>query len=374
MTLLSSFTNSINLNSSVSDCNHSVLIRVDATKEIAIGHLKRCISLACKLREQGVAVSFLTKRDNFTERCLKNLGFNHAFAGSHFNQDDDCAFAISIAIKTEAKIIIIDSYELDEVYRKRLMDNGLFVVSIDDVADRYIPSHLIINGNLNAENIKYTDTGRVSLCLGIRYLMLGPEFWNLNTTVDIDNFNNVLITMGGIDHYDLTSKILAVLDKFDFNFDVTVIIGPYYDNLDAIKIQAYRMKKKVDLVDSPPSLFPYMRKCSMAFSAGGQTLYELAAFGRPVIGITVWENQAGNVSELSKIGAIIGITYKEDKGFNVMLEESTLRLIYDKTERQRLSSISSSLVDGRGAERACKAIFESYQKWNSKDSSRRIYD
>ena len=374
MTLPFTFTNKLSFNCSGPGYNSPVLIRVDATKEVALGHLRRCISLACKFKEKGVNVLFLTASDDFAERFLGKSGFNFISVDSAVNSGNDCDFALKTAERIDAKIIVIDSYEIDEIYRKRLMNSGLFVISIDDIADRYIPSHLIINGNLNAENLRYANAGKVSMCLGIRYLILGPDFWNPGRADDTDNFDNVLITMGGIDHYDLTSKILSVLDKFDFDFDVTAIIGPYYDNLDSIKMQAGRMKKKVDLVDSPPSLFPYMRKCSMAFSAGGQTLYELAALGRPTIGITVWENQAGNVTELSRMGAIIGITYKEGNGFSVMLEKSTRRLIYEKTERQSLSSISSSLVDGKGAERACKAIFESYKKWNSKDCRTRIYD
>jgi UDP-2,4-diacetamido-2,4,6-trideoxy-beta-L-altropyranose hydrolase len=363
-----------NMNKQIIPNIPTILVRVDATKEVALGHLKRCISLACKLKEKGVAVLFLTKSDDFAERFLGESGFNFISVESAANSGNDCDFALKTAERINAKIIVIDSYEIDEIYIKRLMNSGLFVISIDDIADKNIPSHVIINGNLNAEYLRYSNIDGASMYLGIRYLILSPDFWNPGRAADKDNFDNVLITMGGIDHYDLTSKILSVLDNFDFDFDVTAIIGPYYNNLDSIKMQAGRMKKKVDLVESPPSLFPYMRKCSMAFSAGGQTLYELAALGRPMIGITVWENQAGNVSELSRIGAIIGITYKEGKDFSVMLGKSTRRLIYDKTERQRLSSISSSLVDGKGAERACKAIFEAYKKWNSKECGRRIYD
>ena len=47
-----------------------------------------------------------------------------------------------------------------------------------------------------------------------------------------------------------------------------------------------------------------------------------------------------------------------------MLGKSSLKLIYDKTERQRLSQIASAIVDGKGAERVSNAIIESYGKWN----------
>ena len=341
----------------------SVLIRVDATKDIALGHLKRCISLALKFREKGVPVAFLTSKDNFAENLIHDLKFEHSMIDSHVNSDDDCSMTVETANKSGAGILIIDSYEIDHVYRKRLIDNGLFVVSIDDNADKHIPSHVIINGNLKAEHLKYVNSDSASLYLGIGYLILGPDFWNLNDIIDTGSFDNVLITMGGIDHYDLTSKILRILDRIDADFGITTIIGPYYENLDLIQSQVEKMVKKVDLVKSPSSLYHYMKRCSMAFSAGGQTLYELAALGCPTMGITIWENQAGNVVELSKMGAIRGIGYSDDRAFHDALEENSLKIILDKDERRRLSRAASILVDGKGAERSCNAILETHNKW-----------
>ncbi len=344
----------------------SILIRVDATKEIALGHLKRCISLALKFRGKGVRVAFLVSKDNFAEKLINGFKFEHNVMDSIVNSDDDCNMAVKMANKSGAGIIIIDSYEIDHAYRKRLIDNGFFVVSIDDIADKQIPSHVIINGNLNAEYLRYVNTNGASMYLGIGYLILGPDFWNYNDVEDTGSFNNVLITMGGIDHYDLTSKILGILDRIDSDFSITVIIGPYYENIDLIQSQAARMGKRVELVKSPSSLYPYMKKCSMAFSAGGQTLYELAALGRPTIGITVWENQAGNVGELSKMGAIVGVLYSSEGNFDETLGNSAGRLIFNNNERKRLSGVSSALVDGKGAERTTSAIIEAFKRWSSK--------
>ena len=343
-----------------------VLIRVDATEKVALGHLKRCLSLSCKLREKGVPVTFLSAKDKFTETLIREMGFDHSYVDGETNSVNDFEFTIETAKKLSAKIAIIDSYEIDAVYRKRLMDSGLFVVSIDDIADKDIPSHMIVNGNLNAENLKYENTEMVSFCLGIKYLILGPDFWNLNEINNGNQFDNVLITMGGIDHYDLTSRIMAMLDSIDADFDITAIIGPYYQNVDSIRVEVSRMSKKADLVMSPPSLFPYMKKSSMAFSAGGQTLYELSVLGIPTIGVTLWENQATNVSELSKMGAIIGVVYSNESKFDNTLRESASRIILDKNERRRLSTVSSALADGKGAERSASAIIESFEKWSSK--------
>lgn len=340
----------------------NVLIRVNASKEAALGHLKRCLSLAYKMRENGIYVIFLVLKDDFTQRLLKELDFEYEVIDSAINSEDDCRALLDVAQGRNTGIVVIDSYEIDAEYRRRLMSRGLFVVSIDDTAGRDIPSYVIINSNLNAERIGYADSC-TNMYLGIRYLILGPDFWDIDELRNTDDFKNVLITMGGIDHYDLTSKILCILEKIDAEFEITAIIGPYYENKDPIRRQADRLKKRIDLVESPRSLFPYMNKCSLALSAGGQTLYELAALGRPTIGIALWKNQAGNVRELSAVGAIKGIIYSDDTNFDENLAEATARLIFNKDERKNLSQKASSIVDGKGAERTTAAILKAYEKW-----------
>lgn len=341
-----------------------ILIRVDATKDFALGHLKRCISLSNKLREKNIKVVFFITKDDFSEELLKNAGFNYICVNCGTEPEDECALVLEAVKKNGAKIIIIDSYKIDKLYRKRLIDNGVFVVSIDDIADKEIPSHMIINGNLNAENLKYTNNREeTSFFLGIKYLILGKDYWGCDKNIFYtEEVENILITMGGIDHYDLTTKILCILDKIKSKISVTTIIGPYYVNMDSINKQAGRMKKEVRIINSPSSLFPYMKECSMAFSAGGQTLYELAVLKRPTIGITLWENQAGNVGELSKIGAIKGIVYIEGKIFEEKLTDCFMEVISKSSERKRMVDIASSLVDGEGAERVSEAILKEYEK------------
>lgn len=342
----------------------NVLIRTDAKKEVALGHLKRCVVLASDLKERGVFVSFLTAKDDYTERFLHELDFEHTALNAETNSEEDCEKTLKIAKSIYAQMIIIDSYEIDNNYRKRLIDSGYFVVSITDTAFMDLLSHVIVNSNFNAEKCEHGAPNGTILLLGIEYLLLERIFSCRAGVCNIERIGNVLITMGGIDHYDLTSKILEVLDGFEFNFDITAIVGPYYENIDSIKAQIGLMQKKVNLINSPSSLYSYMESCSLAFCAGGGTLYELAVLGRPIIGISLCEHQGGNVNELSKVGMIKGLSYSNDN-FGELLVRYTTELIQSESERRRISKIASSVVDGRGAERVCNKILDAYNEWTT---------
>ncbi len=342
-----------------------VIFRVDATHDVALGHLKRCISLANKLLIFNIDLIFVTAEDSYTNEILNSLGFINHFSKAKTNSYQDLKFTTSIAEKFCVNVVIIDSYEIDSAYRKGLMDKGLFVVSISDMVNMDVPAHLIVNGSLNAEKLCSTPDGTEE-AFGIKYLILDKNFWGEQLyPISTDQINNILITMGGIDHYDLTTCILKILDSIDGVFSVTAIVGPYYENLSSIKDQVRKMKKPVKLVMSPTSLFKYMQKCSLAFSAGGQTLYELLVLCRPTIGISLWGNQNSNVMELTQKEAIVGIVYEDNPSFEIKLKAKTKSLIDDQDTREKIIKNGKAIVDNHSTERVYNKIFSAFNEWQN---------
>lgn len=340
------------------------LIRTDANPEVALGHLKRCVALAHKLSEKGVFVSILACRDESAERLLRESGLDHSFLDAPTNSDQDCSLTLARAEALGAETVIVDCYGIDNSYRQRLKESGLFVAAITDLPYMDLVAHAIINGNLNAERHAGEAPAQALTLLGIRHLILGKCFWRPAGVHDgLDAVRDILITFGGIDHYDLTSRIIAMLDRFEGDFQVTAIIGPYYDNIASIEAQASRSRKRVRLVRSPSDLQEYMRTCSFAFSAGGQALYELASLGRPMIGIALWENQEANVRALSSMGAIRGLVRSLGPEFEDELTLQARRLFDDPAERERLSRAAASLIDAQGAERVSVALIQENAQW-----------
>ena len=338
----------------------NILFRVDANEKVALGHLKRCISLSLKLREFNANSYFAIIEDGYSKRLLSSLSIPF-FSIDIDNPIDDLSQTLIIAKNVSANIIVTDSYTINDGYRKKLIDNGYFVVSLSDLSIDVNDYNININSNLNAEKIIRIDNNKDQL-LGIDYLIMPIEFWNISNYNSIDKIENVLITMGGIDHFDLTTQILIILDKINSPFSITVIIGPYYENIDSINNQANKMNKSINIISNPNTLFPFMEKCTLALCAGGQTLYELLSLGRPTIGISLWKNQEGNINELSKIGGIRGISYNEEH-FNDKLSKEINDIVFNISLRQKMFLKSKQIVDGKGADRVSNKILNSYQNF-----------
>ena len=166
--------------------------------------------------------------------------------------------------------------------------------------------------------------------------------------------------MGGIDHYNLSSRIIPILQEISLDIEINMVIGPYYENIDLIKIAAKKSRLKVNFLENVTDLSSLIIKSDIALTAGGFTTYELAAMSTPSVGVALWKNQNDNVECLSSKGALIPLYYSKNKSFERELYKSFFRLI-DYSLLETMSKKARIAVDGNGANRISQEITKYYE-------------
>jgi len=332
--------------------NKKILFRVDAHKEIALGHLKRCISLGRALEQIGIKPVYATAADDAAINLLNNEVIEYIILSTRVAKGNDIENTLCAASKLNIQKIIIDSYDVNNNYFRLLRKKGIEVAYIDDLGKTDLPCDLIVNGIHSSCNLNYTAKQSLK---GIEYLILAKEYWS-PPQKKIGKVDSILVTMGGIDHYDISSKIIDLCEEIAGDFELKIIVGPYYDNVLKIKRAQNNAKRNIELVYNPPSLFSTMSKCDMAISAGGFTLYELSTIGLPTIGIALWPHQEINVDFLSDKGLICPLYFKNGSTFSKDLSYSIDGLLKNMDHRIHMSQKGQSLFDGMGAVRAAQKI------------------
>ncbi|WP_434511450.1 hypothetical protein [Desulfitobacterium sp. AusDCA] len=93
----------------------------------------------------------------------------------------------------------------------------------------------------------------------------------------------------------------------------------------------------------------------MVISAGGSTLYELAACGTPALVFILADNQEGIVRKMDELGYVKTLGW-----YNQLSDETVLNklreLISDYKQHQELSSKAQRLVDDHGTDRIVQNI------------------
>lgn len=331
-----------------------IAFRVDASKKTGIGHLMRCIALSEELNKRGNKCYFISyiEGEDLKEKVKKTSNFLHEIKKPN-DLEEDLKYLIKFCKKQDISWVITDSYDINSNYLKKIKKNGFKLLSIDDTAQNYYYSDIVVNQNIGAEKLNIEREKHTKLLLGPRYVMLRDEILNNRTEKKFrTDVKNLLITLGGVDDNNYTLKILKQIK--DLIIKKIIVIGalnPHYK-----KIEEYaKNKTDIKLITSPKNMVEIYQKTDIAISAGGTTCYELAYFGIPNVIITVADNQLNIAKELDKKNVSIYLGKKEEF-FPKELKDNLLTLINNSSLREQMIKNGMELVDGNGKKRIIEAM------------------
>ncbi len=263
-----------------------------------------------------------------------------------------CAELAELARKHGAAALVLDSYEVDAQAEGRVLEAGLPVLRVDDLADRNpYRSHLLLNMNLGSEKLTYATAGRTRKLLGPEYFPLRPELRGIPPQPAPETIERVLVLPGGADRGGFCARTLRALDGARRDrLRVRIVVGSPPGEDVAEACARSRHEVKVDL--APPSLAPYLRNSDAAVSGAGTTKYELSAAGVPSVFCALADNQAGLAEAFEERGA--GVAAELASG---SLEGAVARLLsLSAEERDAMGEAARMLVDGEGARRVVEAL------------------
>ena len=265
--------------------NRNVLIRADASPSIGMGHRVRCQILADAFSEKDWLVRFVAHTSCQLFDDQSDIVIN-----------DESEF---LALAEKADLVILDHYGYDSSMIEALYQQQSHLLLLDDMNDR---GALTFRWLLNPISLDYRDSIQhirkkydSSACLftGIQYALLRYQF---KKTLPCAVRKKLLISMGGTDPLALTLPILKALNKFGFpQNDLIVMLGKNAQKAQAVKLfcQLNDIECQQDVID----VARLMSRAKMAISAGGSTLFELAAMKVPSTFFQVAENQTELLKE-----------------------------------------------------------------------------
>jgi len=331
----------------------NIIFRVDATKKIGIGHLMRCIALSEELNKRGHRCYFISHilGKNLKEKVIKRNNFLVEIKKIN-DLELDLKYLLKFSDEHNIDWVITDHYEINSNYLKKIKKNGFNLLSIDDTAQTYYYSDIVVNQNAGADKLDIKGEDYTTFLLGPKYVMLRDELLKREEKKIKKDVGNLLITIGGTDKDNYTLKILKQIK--DVKIKKIVIIGalnPHY-----LEIKDYiKNTTDVEVVISPNNMFDLYKKAYIAISAGGTTCYELAYFGIPNIIITVADNQLNIAKELDKKNVSMYLGKKEEIS-SKKLKENVLKLINNTSLRKQMAKNGMKLVDGNGKKRIIEVM------------------
>lgn len=320
----------------------TVLIRADASSTIGSGHVMRTLELAKGLRERGYGVVYLCKE---LEGNLMPLIAERGFEVEAVENDADEYAAISEAIgRYEPFALIIDHYGIHAGTEARLRTTyNIPILAYDDTFAAHA-CDIVLNQNIYAAAEDYI--GKVPdmavALAGVEYGALRDEFrkakkvpWEASEKV------RLLVTLGGSDPLNTTTRVLESLKAYDAPLEVVVVVGAANRHKDAV-LQSAQKLESCEVVFDAPDMALLMREADAAITAAGQTTIEALFMELPTVNIMIADNQRLISSFMGEQGLSISMTADFEP---TALVNAVKDLIEEKTlSREKLSEVAGRIA------------------------------
>lgn len=333
--------------------NPNILVLTEGGRGIGFGHVTRCMAIGQAFAARGIRPKVAVNGDQSLVKMLKEKSYIFVDWLKKNNK--------AHALLEDADIVIIDSYKAGKTFYDRISESGKLGVYVDDFNRLDYPGGIIVNGSINAGNLKYPVKEDTRLLLGTVYAPIRKEFWNSAGKSVRKAVSCIMVIFGGNDPCGMTLKTMKLLVSRYPKLAKKVIIGAAFEERAVSAVEKLK-DERTELFYHPGAdkIKDIMLDADIAISAGGVTLYELASMGVPTVAVSVVGNQQNNVNGWEEAGFIkcAGSSKRYDVADRI---SSCIGRILNAKTRSRMRMIGRRHVDGKGARRIADAVMRIWE-------------
>lgn len=309
-------------------------VLTEAGASVGLGHLRRTQALASALGARAATVRFLVAGTQAADEPGADMVWRPWTRAPRIALETLDAWA--------PDAVVVDTYAVRDEFLDVLRRRVACVVAIDDLADRRLPAHLVVNGAGHAATLAYRAAPDTVFLLGPRYALLDPAFAAEPRHRAPAPVRRVLVSLGGAAPATAVEQAVDAVASVLADAVVDLALGPFAA---APRLQHPRVEARRGL----RSLRPLMLEADLAVTGAGMTLYECLATGTPVVALALADNQRPNLAHL---GAAAGLVVAGEPS----LPAAVAALAADGPRRAALSVRGRQVVDGAGAARVADEI------------------
>lgn len=317
-------------------------------KELGLGHVFRCLSLAIELKPNTIFFSI----EDFggASRIIKKHGFQKIMQlKPNIGIREDLDKTMKYLKKEKIDVLIIDRYKIKKQYINQIKKFVKTVVFLDLFKFNF-PGELIVNGFIGFENKEITNKHGTRCLLGPKYQILNNEF--SKNVLQIKKKNKILATFGGYDENLISGILLDVLNECDYQFKTKIILGPLTKYSKKMKAFLKSKNQFIKIINQSQNMKKDMSESEFGVCSGGITTYEFECLSVPFGIICQNRHQLVTAREWQRreIAVNLGLVDKSVK--------QRIKKYLNAIDSNRFSKMPDHIVDGKGANRVAKEILK----------------
>lgn len=346
------------------------LIRADGNKNIGMGHIMRCLSIADAAKKHGWQCIFIVADEDCVTTIDERNYLTVVLHSEYRYLDDEIGLVEKQIQRLKCNWFLVDSYFASFSYlsaiRSCLQKQGGKLICMDGNATFPYPCDVFINYNIYGTTKKDELIARYKCNrLELPAFLLGPKYVPLRSTfrdlpdrkVNIIS-KHVLISTGGTDSEHIALNIVKKIKGLQTTLKFHIILGIF--NPDQIIIRQVTSNcKNIILYQNVTNMSEIMQHMDVAISAAGSTLYELCATQTPTVTYVMANNQIPGAIAFYQAGLMrfAGDSRKKrQENFVTTLLAEAMNLAGDYEERKKMAASMKKVVSRHGADNIIKAL------------------
>lgn len=300
-----------------------IVFRVIGDVHVGMGHLYRSLSLAHEISDHEIM--FVCDENS-------HIAVNKLAGYDYWQETYPKDKIIDSIIALRPDILINDILSTSREDIERYKKAGMKVVNFEDIGTGAVVSDLTIN-ELYEEPL---FPGK-NILWGKNYFFMRDEFHDAKARSFQEKVSSVLLTFGGTDQHNLSSKVYHVIKNYCQTscIKIYIVTGPGYAHWESLSAET-KNDDNVFITRGIGVISHIMEEADLAISSNGRTLYELAHMNIPGLVISQHERENTHNFGVRKNGFIPLGVYQECMTSNIFLLEQFKMITEDVQLRREL--------------------------------------
>lgn len=263
-----------------------LLFRADGNATIGLGHLVRLLALADQLRGLALGVFLVREPTAAVAQLVAAAGWEmHALPANQPWLAEADWLARSFLLPTD--VLLLDGYNFEEAYQRRLRASGCGLVYIDDLLAAPVVADILINHSPGVVEADYQAAAGTRFLLGPAFSLLRHPFLEGASLPQAPAaIRSALVCFGGADPLRLTLRTLTTLRTLPQLQRVGVLLGGAFGDAAALEHLAAQATGPTIIIYrnvAATSLVELLRAYDVAVVPASTVLIEALVLGRAAL-------------------------------------------------------------------------------------------
>lgn len=335
-----------------------VLLRLDASPEIGLGHAARCLALAHELRARDASVSVLAHEltEQFND-FFSELGCDVIRLVSRDDPDEVVTRISHVRGSNHSVVLLVDQYALDAAWEAEVRRAVSRLVVLEDRPFRRHDADILVDPGADERRVGRYEAlvpERAQIVTGRDFVLIHPRYVELRSVVPARDgpVQRVLVQLGS-DRSDLVLRVLSALESVaSSSIQVHVVLSSDHPHLAGAKrlcgVRGWGIHSDVR------DIWHLYTEVDLAIAAPGVSVWERMCLGVPSAVIGTTEMHRDGYMDLQESGAITWLGQSTELESDELA--TSLRRTVERTDLRRSSEACREAVDGRGASRLASLL------------------